>query len=290
MKKKFTVGYFYCKNCEDYDDTLFIKEISKKYKTIPIIFEEQNDFDMMLKLVKQCDVIINYASVEPYTFESLELSKTFEEMGVKIINSSHSYYYQEDKWMFYLKCLENDIPTPKTHFIPKKKHNSQIIKEYLKKGPLVIKAIFSDKGLCVERAKNYKEFEKKLSKISSRNPISPIIAQEFILNETHQSLRVTLVGYKVVQSIIKCGHSWKQTGGLKKAEHYKKMVLSPKLKKICEKASKAFGMEVCGLDLIYGDNEWHIIEANSCPGLGFIKSEKTKLMNLIADYAYKSSK
>lgn len=287
--EKYSIGYVYYKGrsvCET--DDLLMKQLKKKVNVIPIILEKQFDYDGILAKAKECDVILNNAAAEPSTLEAIELTKTLEEIGKKVINSSHSFYYQEDKWMFYLKCLENKLPTPKTHIIPREGHNSSIIKKYLENGPLILKAVFSSGGLCVEKADNYGIFKKKLSKIISKTPDSPIIAQEYIPSN-NRSYRITLVGGHVIQAIEKSGRSWKQTGD-KKTEHYRKIRISGNLRKLCEKASKAFGMELCGLDLILNDNRWYIIEANSCPGLEFIKSDEKRIAKLITDYLYDACK
>ena len=283
MGKDTAVGYLYCNKMRDESDHLLMRQIEKRVNVMPIMLEKQYDITSIENKIRGCKLIINYSAAEPFTFEAIELSKTFEEMGKKVINSSHSFFYQEDKWMFYLKCLENSFPTPRTCLIPKEGHNEKLIRIYLDQSPLVLKAIFSDKGLCVEKVNNYSDFKEKLRKISLKNPISPIIAQEFILNKNHQSVRVTLVGYKVVQSVVKYGKSWKQTGDEDK-ERFRKIKLDNSVIKLCEKASKAFGMEICGLDLIKSNGRWYIIEANSCPGLSFIKSDQVRIMNLIADY------
>ncbi|MDI6826537.1 MAG: hypothetical protein QMD36_05145 [Candidatus Aenigmarchaeota archaeon] len=62
--------------------------------------------------------------------------------------------------MFYLECLEHKIPTPLTYLIPKKSNYNK--KKILVEGPVVIKAVFSDKGLCMGRVKTFEEFNDKL--------------------------------------------------------------------------------------------------------------------------------
>ncbi len=286
MGKQNAVGYLYYKRYRDETDSLLIKRIERRMKIIPLILEKQYDIEDMTNKLKDCKLVINYAASEPVTFEAIELSKTFEEIGKRVINSSHSFFYQEDKWMFYLKCLENNLQTPKTHLIPKEGHNKRLITKYLNSGPLVLKAIFSDKGLCVEKADNYEDFEKKLSELTLRNPLSPILAQEFLLTEENQSIRVTLIGNKVVQSVVKYGKSWKQSGD-EKEEKFKIFELDKTLINLCEKASRVFGMEICGLDLIKSKDNWYILEVNSCPHLGFIKSDRKRIMDSITDYVFK---
>lgn len=284
--KRYSIGYIYYKDAVDNIDKLLISAIGKRMDVVLLPVEEQLDPLSLRKKVKSCKVVLNYAAAGPELQESVELSKTLEELGKRVISPTHSFYYQEDKWMFYLKCIENKIPTPRTYFIPRNlKSNNTLIKSLLKKQPLVIKAVFSDNGVCVERASTQKEFFRKLYRILKRNPVSPVIAQEYIPSD-HRSYRVTLINYKVKQAVGKLGgRSWKQTGSSHK-EHFMLARIGRRLKELCEKTAKVCGLEVCGLDLIYAQNRWYIIEANSCPDLFFVNHDAKRLARLLTNYLY----
>ncbi|HLD10873.1 MAG TPA: ATP-grasp domain-containing protein [Candidatus Nanoarchaeia archaeon] len=281
MKK--SIGYIYYKTYYFPEDFTIINELKKKVNVIMISIEDQIDIKDIKETTKKCNLILNSATFRPITFESIQLSKTMEELGKKVINSTHSLLYDEDKWMFYLKCLENKLPTPKTYLIPKeKKINSNLIKEILKKNNLILKPVYSDNGIGVERVKNYKEFKEKIKKIKKILPESPIIAQEFIPNQ-NRSYRVTLFGNKVEQAIVKINKRWKQTGNEKKA-HYRTIKLDKNTKDLCEKASKILCMDVCGLDLIKNNNKWYFIEANGCPGMDFIYDDCKRLSKKLSNF------
>ena len=268
-EKKLSIGIIYYKTYQDYEDRMLLKALRKKnMNVICLPAEEQLDINELIEKTRSCKLIYNDTTCQPILFESLELSKTLEELGKKVINSSHSFFYQEDKWMFYLKCLEHRIPTPKTYFIPREtRFYSRIIKEILKKNPLVLKGIFSDNASEVEKVVDYPMFVKKIRKIVNRSHGSPIIAQEFIPN-LKRSYRATLINHQLQQFVVKISKSWKQSGNVR--EHFRTIKINKKLKNLCEKASRALGMQICGLDLIFNNEKWYIIEANSCPALNFI--------------------
>jgi len=289
MVKKYTIGYVYPESDKSLDDKVLIKLLKKRFNVILFPLEKQIDQKLIECQAKSCKLILNNAVYEPYTWEAIELSKSFEEFGVKVINPSHSFYYQEDKWMFYLECLEHKIPTPLTFLIPKEmNYKKEQIKKTLSEGPIVIKAVFSDKGLCVERAKTFEEFNHKLKKIVNKNPISPVIAQKYIKNDG-VSYRVTLIGNKVIQGIVKRGKSWEHTG-MKETENYRIFKLDEELKKLCEKASKAYGMKWCGLDLIKNGEKWYIIEANSSPAISFISKDMERVGKTLVNHLYQEVK
>ncbi len=231
---------------------------------------------------------MNGSIAEPFIWEGIELSKTFEEFGIRVVNTSQSFYYHEDKWMFYLKCLEHDIPTPLTYLIPKElNYNKDDIKEILKESAIVIKAVFSDKGICVERAKTFEEFDHKLKKIIDKNPLSPIIAQKYI-EHGGTTYRVTLIGNKVIQGVIKRGKTWEQTGQ-KESEYFRTFKPDKKLRELCERASKVFGMEWCSLDLIKDGKKWYIIEVNNCPSMTFINRDTERITKILVNYLHKEA-
>jgi len=257
---------------------------------IEIPFEKQFDLNDLKEKTKKCNVVFNYTTYEPLTFESIELTKTLEELGKKVINSSHSFFYQEEKWMFYLKCLESGIPTPKTYIIPRERTDHSNIRQILKKTPLVLKAIFSDEGRSVEKANDFPEFMKKLRKLALKNPGSPIIAQEYIPNPEHKTYRATLINHRLCQFIEKINKkSWKQTG-CTWDDRYRNVTITKEIRQICEAASSAFGMEFCGLDLMKSGSRWYVIEANSSPSLAFITKDIPRLVQELVTFMHSECK
>ncbi len=284
-KKKYSVGYVYFKSYPSTikTDTMIMAALSKKVNVVPIAIEDQLDFNELRERVKGCSVVLNYNVWDPDILESLELSKTIEELGIKVINSTRSFFYNEDRWMFYLKCLEHKIPTPKTYLISHEaRHNSKAIKALLKKKQMVLKAVLSDGGSCIAKVSDYPSFTQNMRKILDKSPGSPLVVQEFIPN-SNRSYRVTLIGNNVCQAIVKLGHSWKQTGW-EKNSHYRKVKMTQELKDLCVRASKVFNMDICGIDLLYNHGSWYLIETNSCPAIDFIDEDAPRIAEFIADY------
>ena len=283
--KKLSIGIIYYKTFHDYEDKMLpsaLKKIGMDVVLLPA--EEQIDYDEIKEKTKKCKIVYNDTICQPILFESLELSKTLEELEKKVINSSYSFFYQEDKWMFYLKCLEHRIPTPKTYLIPKEtKYNAKAIKEILKNRSMVLKGVFSDNAKLVEKVTNHPMLLKKLKRIIKMDPTSPIVAQEYIPN-SNRSYRATLINYELKQFVVKISKSWKQSGH--EREYFRLIKVNNKIRSLCERASRALGMQVCGLDLISNNGKWYVIEANSCPSLDFIYHDEKRLVKTLANYLY----
>src|SRR3989344_5596803 len=160
----------------------------------------------MVRLAKECDIFFNN-SAESF---AVEIVKSLEELGKKVIDYSEEYYYTEDKWIFYLKCREHKIPTPNTTLLSEniKLAISEIRENF--SWPVVLKRIEGTCGNYVELAKNEGEAKKIIGRFWKRGSERlPIIAQEFVKSPSY---RVTLFDGKVVQAVVKKNKGWKATG------------------------------------------------------------------------------
>ncbi|MBI2110332.1 hypothetical protein HYT51_00950, partial [Candidatus Woesearchaeota archaeon] len=125
--KKVVIGYVYNEQSLGEDEKLFIK-VAKK-KGIELVFfnieDELNEREIEEK-AKRCKIIYNNSE----DLLALELVKTFEELGKKVVETADTFYYSEDKWMFFLRCKENKIQVPETVLIPS---NLKNVKQELEK-------------------------------------------------------------------------------------------------------------------------------------------------------------
>src|SRR3989344_2770291 len=156
-----------------------------------------------MKLTKDEKLFIKAAHINNAEIVLINIEK-------KVIDSSEVFYKLEDKWLLYLKCRENNMPVPKTILLSE---NLNLALKELKdfsSWPVVLKRIEGTHGEYVEKADNpsqAKQIIKKFWKKGSER--LPIIAQEIIISNSY---RVTWIGNKVVQSIIKKRSGWKATG------------------------------------------------------------------------------
>ena len=274
--KKLVIGYIYSGTELGPDEILF-KKIAEKKKIEPVLIStvQWNGVMELKEMIKKCDVIYN-SSAEDF---AIETEKTIEEFGKKIIDSSKAYYYTEDKWMFFLKCLEHKIPAPKTILLSE---NITVAKKDLREfnqWPVVLKRVVGTMGQFVEKADNIKEAGDIIRKFWEKSSEKlPIIAQEYISSPCY---RVTVFGKKIVQTAVKNNRGWKATGVFaKRIERFK---VDKELKKIITKIMKFVDISVCGIDLLKKDGMWIALEVNSAPALDFFESEREKMVNKLVD-------
>lgn len=276
-KKKLVVGLLFAGKKLGKEELMFQKHAKRKGIQMVMInlFKKFNE-DEFERQIKKCDVIYNNTA-EAFVLEPL---KTVEEFGKRVIDASKLYYYTEDKWMFYIKCRENKIPTPETILLP---NNLTMARAELKefgKWPVILKRIYGTQGEYVERANNLQEAVAIVKNIWSKDiDKMPIIAQEYIKSDSY---RATIIDGKVVQTAIKHSTHWKATGVFqKKCDTFG---IGPKLRKILRKVIKVMKINICGVDLLRRGDDWLVLEVNAEPGLDFIDDEQDKMVDRVLDF------
>jgi len=280
--RKVTIGYIFNEVNLRKDEKFFLKAAKDKNINLVMINTAKDlDEEELEKKIKECNIFFNN-SAEDF---AIEIVKTIEELGKKVIEPSKEFYYDEDKWMFFLKCKEHKIPTLKTILLSE---NWNIIKRELEKfneWPVILKRVEGTNGDYVDKADNLREAEKIINKFWKKGSDRlPVIAQEFVRSPSY---RVTVIGDKVAQTAIKDSKGWKATGVYIKDSNVKKFQVDKELKKIIEKLKKIFKMKIYGIDLFRKDGKWLVLEINSAPGLDFFNKEEEKLVGEILDFLKK---
>ena len=279
-KKKLMVGLLISEKRMGIEERLFLKCAKKRNMELVFInLAKKFDEEIFERQVKKCDVIYNDVG-EGFVLEPL---KTIEEFGKKVIDASKLYYYTEDKWMFFVKCKEHNIPTPETILLP---NNLTMARAELKefgKWPVILKRIYGMEGQNVEKADTLEEAVKIAKSIWSKDIDKlPLIAQEYTKSFSY---RVTMIGGEIVQSVIKKSRNWKSTGVY--AKDCERFRIDHALRKTLEKVFRVMKINICGVDLLKRGKEWLVLEVNTEPGLDFIEKEREKLIGKVLDFIKK---
>jgi RimK family alpha-L-glutamate ligase len=281
--KRTTIGYIFNEKGLEKDEKIFV-DVAKKKNINLVMINTAKDIneDELENKIKKCDIVYNN-SAEDISFE---IVKTIEALGKKVIDSSKALYSCEDKWMFFIKCKKNHIPTPKTILLSP---NENIAKKQLKEfncWPVILKRVRGTMGEFVDKAENPTQAERIIKKFwrVGRERL-PIIAQEFI---DSPSYRITVIGDKVIQTALKENKGWKATGVY--AMHFKKFKADNELKKLIKKVVKASKIEICGIDLLKKNGKWLVLEVNSTPGLDFFRNDERRIIGEILNFLRKQAK
>ncbi|HPD81470.1 MAG TPA: ATP-grasp domain-containing protein [Candidatus Pacearchaeota archaeon] len=279
-----TIGILYGEQKElGREEKIFVRLAKRKKIDLVLINTSKETDDKKIEdKIKKCDIVYNNIGEGA----GIEIAKTVEALGKTIIEPPETYYFIEDKWMFFLKCKENGVPTPETILLS---DNIILAKSELKKfkrWPVILKRIHGTWGEFVEKANNLEEAEKIIKKFWKKSlERHPIIAQEFIRSPSY---RITVIDNKIVQTAIKENIGWKATGLHKgKFKRFKKFEVNSKLERIIKKVVKFSGIGICGIDLLKKGDSWFVLEINAAPGFDFFLNERKKLLECVLDYLIK---
>ncbi|MDE1848569.1 MAG: ATP-grasp domain-containing protein [Nanoarchaeota archaeon] len=278
MEKR-TIGLIYSGR-KSKDEEVFARVAKKKDVKTVLINIDRIDEKKLEKTAKGCDILYN-SSAEEF---SVELVKTLEELGKKVVDSSKSFYYIEEKWMFYVKCRKNKIPVPETILLSQ---NITAAKEELIKfnhWPVVLKGVSGTMGEYVEEAETINRAEKIIKRFWKEDSERlPIIAQEFIKSPSY---RVTLIDGKIVQTAIKYNKSgWKATGVY--AKKIGRFAVDKNLSEIIKRLMRFVKIKVCGVDLLKKEGKWLVLEVNSDPAFDFFEEEREEIIGKVIDFLKK---
>ncbi len=270
MKKR-AIGFIYNTKRPTIEEKKFFKVADRmNIELVPFNLAEEIIEKEIEEKAKKCKIIYN--DIGDYLAE--ELVKTLETFGKKVVEDSRAFYDMEDKWILFLKCKKNNIPTPETILLSA---NIESMKKELKDfahWPVVLKRVQGCRGEFVERAENIDEAVKVVKSFWEKgNERMPIIAQEYINSDSY---RVTTIGSEIVQSAIKRRSGWKATGCY--PDRLYKFKIDDELEKIVKKMIKISGIKICGIDFAKQDGKWLVIEANAEPSLKLFDCEHEKLI------------
>jgi len=280
--KRLRLGYIYDEPNFGKDEEFFIN-LSKEKKIDLVLINIAKDIgeDQLEEKVKNCDLIFNNSGEE----FAYEIIKTLETLGKKVIDSSKTYYYTEDKWIFFLKCKENKIPTPETILLSRNLSMARKDLRVFNHWPVVLKRVWGTMGEYVEKAENLNEAERVIKKFW-KDGIErlPIIAQEMICSPSY---RVMTIGDEIIQTALKENNGWKCTGVYEKK--FEKFEIDKELERIIKKVIKVMDINICGIDLLKKEGKWVVLEANSTPAFDFFEGERREVIGKVLDFL-KSSK
>jgi len=196
------------------------------------------------------------------TYQAMALIRQLELCGVYCANNPTSIDNSRDKLWLSQLLRHNNLPVPKTLLL-----NFPLSIEWIEQEigfPLVIKNISGARGLGVFLCENA-NILRDLMGLISENQNQPMIAQQFIANSYGRDLRVFIVGKKIVGCMQRKAHdSFKANYSL--GADVTLFDMNAELEKMALDCINVTGLEIAGIDLLFGEQNYIICEANSSPG------------------------
>jgi glutathione synthase/RimK-type ligase-like ATP-grasp enzyme len=276
-KRKTVIGIIYSGKGLGKDEKAFLKVAKKKNIELVIVNMNEKFSETELRNIFKDCCVIYCNSAEDY---AIEFIKTLEEFGKKVIDTSKSHYYIQDKWFLYLECEKKKIPVPKTILLSEDLNVIRGQLSELNLWPIILKKLNGTMGECIERAEDTDEAIEIIKRFWGEGEERfPLIAQEYVHSDSY---RVTLVNGKILQTAVKSGTGWKLTGVY--AKKIKKFRVDSDLSKMVKKIIEFVDIKVCGLDFVKKGNKWLLLEVNSEPAFDFFSNEREMIVEKVLDY------
>jgi len=216
-------------------------------------------------------------------YAALMIIRQLELTGVISINSSSSVEMVRDKLWVGQLMQHHNLPVPPTMLV-KPSLSVEMINRQIG-FPLVLKTLSGARGLGVclcESTTAFVDLIGLLGLYSADN--RQVLIQKFIANSYGRDLRVFVLGDKVIGCMQRTAkESFKANYSLGgSVESYP---ITQEIEDLSLSCTRVLGLEIAGIDLLFGEEGLLICEANSSPGFkGMELATGTDIASLILSY------
>lgn len=240
--------------------------------------------------LKPPDVILPRigASITQY---GLAVVNQFDMMGVPVVNNSVPIARARDKLRALQLLARFDLDVPRTLITRHAKDLDKSV-EQLGGYPIILKVLQGTQGVGVMIASSRDEAASVLDAMWELG--QDIILQEFVKESKGRDARALVVGDRVVASMTRKAQGGEFRSNIHRGAKGKALRLDRAYTNAAVKAARVMGLEIAGVDILFGKDGPKIMEVNSSPGLEGLEAA-TKLdiageiMAHVADFARLSS-
>ena len=193
---------------------------------------------------------------------ALALIRQLETEGVYSANSALAIERVKDKFCVNQLLAAKGLPVPKTMLLQLPPPLDWIEQEI--GFPLIMKTITGARGIGVHLCDNINSFNDILGLFQSTHP-PRLLVQQMIASSYGRDLRVLVLGGKIIGCMLrKAKNSFKANYSL--GGDVALFPMTPEIEGLALAATEIVGLELCGIDLLFGEHGLVICEANSSPG------------------------
>ncbi len=208
--------------------------------------------------------------------------RQFELTGAYVLNSSDAILRSRDKLLAHQLMARFGIGMPKTGFARSPKDTADLIGS-VGGAPLVVKLLSGTHGQGVVLAETAKAAESVIA--AFRGLDADFLVQRFVKEASGEDLRCFVVGGKVVASMLRKAAEGEYRANLHRGGVALKVRLSKEERDTAQRAARALGLQVAGVDMLRGSEGPAVLEVNSSPGLeGIEKTSGKDVAALIVEH------
>ena len=234
--------------------------------------------------LKDFDVIIPRIA-SSYTRYGSAIVRQFEMQGVFTTTSSISLVRSRDKLRSMQVLARAGVGIPKTVFSRGVTTDIDDLIDDIGGAPVIIKLARGTHGNGVVLAETKKAAKSVLQAFYVMDDDGTnILLQEFVKESAGTDIRAFVVGGKVVASMKRQSLDDDFRSNLHQGGEGKSVKLTDEERKVAQKAAKALGLSICGVDMMRTEKGPLVLEVNPSPGFGIETVTGRNVAEKILDY------
>jgi len=214
---------------------------------------------------------------------TLALMRQLEKFNIPVINNADAVSNVSDKLLTSQLLTRENIPMPKTILV-----NGEVDVDLISHEigfPCVVKATKGSKGKTVHLCETRTAFASLMSLLDSIALKKTMIIQEFVNARVGTDLRVWVVGGKTVAAMKRTGPQGDFRANISAGGMGEPYEITPEIDYIARETARILGLQIAGVDLLFGDSGFLVCEANSSPGFdGIDRYCGTDMAQQITDF------
>ena len=258
---------------ESYETNRLIEEFQKQDIEIQLV--DPNTIDIFVNKDNKKSILVNG---EPSDLPKFVFPRTgsgtsyyikavirhFERMDIPVINSSDAIDNVKDKLYTHQILAQSNLDIPKTMLL---RHPIDI--DFVEKNigfPVIVKKISGSYGRGVFLCEDKKQLKQLVTMAELTKKSYDIILQEFIKDTWGKDLRVMVVNNKVVGCMLRQATDDDFRANITRGGEGFPYEVNEQIDWLSVESSKALGLDIAGVDLLFQNGGYKICEVNSNPG------------------------
>ncbi len=258
---------------DSYETQRLLEEFGNHDIEVKLI--DPNEIDIFVNKENKQSILVNGKSLplpkfvfprtgSGTTYYIKAVIRHFERMGVPVINSSEAIDNVKDKLYTHQILAQSNLDIPNTMLL---KHPIDI--DFVEKNigfPVIVKKISGSYGRGVFLCENKKQLNQLVTMAELSKKSYDIIIQEFVKDTWGKDLRVFVVNNKVVGCMMRQSTDEDFRANLSRGGEGFPYEVNEQIEWLSSESSKALGLDVAGVDLLFQNGGYKICEVNSNPG------------------------
>lgn len=262
------------------------------------------DYTKCYAVIEKSNPVVNYEGADltdvdvviprigsSYTRYGAAIVRQFEMRGIFSTTSSIALVRSRDKLRSMQLLARAGVGIPKTVFSRGMTTDVEELIEDIGGTPVIIKLARGTHGNGVVLAETKKAAKSVLQAFYVMDEDGTnILLQEFIKESAGEDIRAFIVGGKVVASMKRQSLDDDFRSNLHQGGAGKPIKLTEEERKTAQKAARAMGLSICGVDMMRSAHGPLVLEVNASPGFGIEKVTKRNIASHILDYVEQNAK